>query len=98
MLIFEILIIQKPSLGSCEVQHKIWARSVRRFDVYWIQTNRHPDRQAKNIYRRRDTELNWSARVGFIIIKYVLSTIRENRKKILKDLLRISPPRNFKYI
>ena len=27
-LIFEILIIHKPSVGSCDVPHKIWARSV----------------------------------------------------------------------
>ena len=45
-LIFEILIIHKPSLGSCDVTHKIWARSVQLFFVYWIQTNR----QAKYIY------------------------------------------------
>jgi len=30
-LIFEILIIHKPSLGSYEVPHKIWARSVQFF-------------------------------------------------------------------
>ena len=31
-LIFEILIIHKTSLGSCEVPpHKIWARSVQMF-------------------------------------------------------------------
>ena len=50
-LIFEILIIHKPSLGSYEVPHKIWARSVQFFNVYWIQTNRQTPRQAK--YRRR---------------------------------------------
>ena len=69
-LIFEILIFHKPSQRSCKVQHKLWARSVRRFDVNVIQTIRH-------------TELNWSARVDFIIKKYVLLTIRENRKKSL---------------
>ena len=50
-LIFEILIIHKPSLRSCQVPHKIKTGSVQSFDVYWIQTNkhRHPDRQAKYI-------------------------------------------------
>ena len=33
---FEILIIQKPSLGSLEIPNKIWAH----FDDYWIHTNR----------------------------------------------------------
>ena len=28
---FEIFIIYKPSLGTCEVPHKIWARSVQPF-------------------------------------------------------------------
>ena len=41
--IFEILIITKPSLGPCEVPHKMWAR----FVVYWIQT----DRKEKYFYR-----------------------------------------------
>ena len=31
ILIFEMLIIQKPSLESCQVPHKIWARSVQPF-------------------------------------------------------------------
>ena len=51
--IFQILIIHKPSLGSREVPHKIWARSVqpfwRLFDTN-KQTNK-IDRQVKFIYR-----------------------------------------------
>ena len=50
--IFAILSINKPFLGSCEVPHKIWIRSMQPF--YWIQTDKqtkkHPDTQA-SIYR-----------------------------------------------
>ena len=42
--IFEILIIHKPSLGSREIPHKIWAQSVQPF---WrlLDTNKQTDRQ-----------------------------------------------------
>jgi len=33
-----------------EVTHKIWARSVQPFDVYWIQIDRQTNRQASSIY------------------------------------------------
>ena len=46
--VFEILIIHKPSLGSCEVPHKIWIRSVKPFIGY-----KQTDRQAKYIDRCR---------------------------------------------
>ena len=37
---------------------KIWTRSVQPLDVYWIQTNRQPDKQTDkpNLYIDRDTE------------------------------------------
>ena len=38
--IFQILSILKPSLGSCEVPHKIWARLVQPFWRLLTQTNR----------------------------------------------------------
>ena len=44
--IFEILIIHKPSLGSHGVTQKIWADRFSRFDIYWIQTDKHPDKQS----------------------------------------------------
>ena len=48
----ENLIIYKPSLGSHEVtQQKFGPDQFSRFDVYWIQTNKHPDTQAKFLYR-----------------------------------------------
>ena len=49
-LFFLNLIIHKPSLGSCEVSHKIWARSVQPF---WrlLDTIEQTDRQAKYKYR-----------------------------------------------
>ena len=48
-LIFEILIIHKPFLGSREVPHKTLARSVQPF---WrlLDTNKQTERQAKFIY------------------------------------------------
>ena len=36
----------KPSLGSRDVPHKIWAVQFSRFDVYWIQTDRQTDKQS----------------------------------------------------
>ena len=40
-LIFEILIIHKPSPGSCEVsQQKLGRIGSAVFDVYWIQTDK----------------------------------------------------------
>ena len=45
--IFEILIIYKPSLGTCEVPHKIWARSVKSFFLFLEKTDRQTNRQAK---------------------------------------------------
>ena len=39
-LIFKILIIHKPSLGSCEVPQKCWPNRFGCFCVYWIQTNK----------------------------------------------------------
>ena len=41
--------MHKPSLGSCEVPHKIWSYRFCRFDVYWIQTDRQINRQATYI-------------------------------------------------
>ena len=49
--IFEILIIHKPSLWSRDVSQKSGHDRFSRFDVYWIQTNKHQDRQAKFIHR-----------------------------------------------
>ena len=50
---FEILIIHKPSLGSCEVPLKIWAWSVQPFwrllDTTNRQTIKHTDEQSVNI-------------------------------------------------
>ena len=46
-IILKILITHKPSMGPCEVPHKVWAR----FDVYLIQTNTQTPRQAKYIDR-----------------------------------------------
>ena len=48
-LIFETLIILKPSLGSCEVP-KFWSDQLSRFDVYWIQTNKQTDKQSIYFY------------------------------------------------
>jgi len=49
--IFEILIIDKPSLESLDVPQKIWARSVQ---LFWrlLDTNRQTDRQTDkpNLY------------------------------------------------
>ena len=50
-LIFEILIIHKPSLGSCEIpQKKFEPNRYSRLTVYWIQTNRHPNPKTSQIY------------------------------------------------
>ena len=47
-VILKILIIHNPSLGSCEVPHKIWAQLAQSFDVYWMQTNKQTlDKQSK---------------------------------------------------
>ena len=50
---FEILIIHKPSLGSCEVPHKIRAWSLQQFWRLLDTTNRktikHTDKQSINI-------------------------------------------------
>jgi len=51
--IFEILIIYKPSLGTCEVPQKIGPDRFTRFDVYWIQT----DKQSIYIYIDYDRSL-----------------------------------------
>ena len=48
--IFKILIIHKPSLGSCEVPQKTWAESVQPFSNTNKQTFRQTDRQAKYIF------------------------------------------------
>ena len=47
--IFKILIFHKPSLGSCDVSHKIWTWSVQPF---WclLDTNKQTDRQTSKIY------------------------------------------------
>ena len=47
--VFEILIIQKPSHGSYEVPHKIWAQSVQPF---WrlLDTNKQTDTQTSKVY------------------------------------------------
>ena len=44
-------IVNEFSLGSCEVPNKFWPDRFSRFDVYWIQTNRKTNRQAKFKYR-----------------------------------------------
>ena len=49
--IFEILIIHKPSLWSRDVPQKNGPDRFSHFDVYWIQTNKQTDRQAKFIDR-----------------------------------------------
>ena len=48
-LIFKYLIIYKPSLGSCEVPHKIWARSVRPF-LRLFDTNKQAPIRTSNVY------------------------------------------------
>ena len=55
-LIFEILIIHKPSLGSCEVPLKMWARSVQPFIVFANPPNYSKD-LCKNCRRKRMTLL-----------------------------------------
>jgi len=39
-------IIHKLSLGSREVPQKMGPDRFSRFDIHWIQTNRHPDKQS----------------------------------------------------
>ena len=47
-IFFEISIIHKPSLGSREIpQKKIGPDRFSRFDAYWIQTNKHPEKRQK---------------------------------------------------
>ena len=46
-----MLIIQKPSLGHVRFCGKFRPDRFSRFDVYWIQTDKQTDRQAKFIYR-----------------------------------------------
>ena len=74
-------IIFKHSLGTFEVHTKFGPDRFSRFDVYWIQTDRHPDRQTDkqsiNIDRyrtyRKDSEtMNILFDVGDI--KNVLSS------------------------
>ena len=48
--IFKILIIHKPSLGSCEVPQKIWAESVQPFLNTNKQTFRQTDKQSIYLY------------------------------------------------
>ena len=73
--VFEILIIQKPSHGSYEVPHKIWAQSVQPF---WrlLDTNKQKDkqtdRQAKFIYI---LENHWFSEYFFVNIKTMKSYI-----------------------
>ena len=50
--IFEILIMHKPSHGSCEVPHKIWAWSVQPFRRL-LNTNR----QTSKVYLYREIEV-----------------------------------------
>ena len=56
--LFVILSIHTPSLGSCEVSHKIWARSVQPF---WrlLDTNRQPYKQSKYIAEMKDWIAWW---------------------------------------
>ena len=44
-LIFEILILHKPTMGSCEVSHNIWARLVQPF---WCLL--HTNKQTSKVY------------------------------------------------
>ena len=48
---FYISIILKPSMWSRDVTQKFEPDRFSRFDVYWTQTNKQTDRQAKFIYR-----------------------------------------------
>ena len=58
--ILEIFIIHKHFLGPREVHTKFGAVRFSRFDVYWIQTNKQTDTQAKFIYRlRRHAAFFW---------------------------------------
>ena len=51
--IFENLIIHKPSLDHVMSHTKFGPDRFSRFDVYWIQTKKQTDRQAKFIYRSK---------------------------------------------
>ena len=54
---FETLIIYKPSLGSCKVPHKMWARSVLPF-IGYKQTDKHQDKQSIDINRYKENAVN----------------------------------------
>jgi len=49
-LIFEILIKHKPSLGTCKVPQKIWARSVQPFWRLWVTNIQLPKQSMYIVY------------------------------------------------
>ena len=54
---YSILIIHKPSLGSCEVPQKCGPDRFSRFDVYLIQTDKQTNRHPSQIYIQMNVSL-----------------------------------------
>ena len=48
--IFENSIIRKLPLGHARPHKQFRPDRLSRFDVYWIQANRHPNRQTSKVY------------------------------------------------
>ena len=71
-LTFEIWIIHKPSLGTCKVPHKFGPDRFRRLDVYWIQTNKHPNqqtnKQTSQIYIQKIQILAWEPALPRVLV------------------------------
>ena len=101
--IFEVL-IHKPSLESLDIPKKFGPDRFSRFDVYWIQTDRQPnkqtDRQAKFIYRSlrlywlQDTsEKAWKRRNQgqHTTMVWILSTRQGEKSRYKWSLLRLLP-------
>ena len=90
------------ALGSCEVPHKIWVRSVQPFCRLLNkngQTNKQTPRQTKNVFRRRYKKMGLNRVKTFCFLKMCLLllqyfcdyTVRTrklwNEKKTLKQTL-----------
>ena len=46
MQLLVIFSIHKPSLGSCEVPTKFGPHRFSHFNTYWIQTDKHTDKES----------------------------------------------------
>ena len=86
---FEIWTIHKPSQGSSEVPHKIWARS---FQPFWrlLDTNRQTDKL--NLYiafgwNLREFYVIWS--VPFVISISLMST-KKRKVMVFENIFRCS--------